>query len=145
MIKNIFNPGDYSKNIDLVLLLLRLTAGGFMLTHGIGKFESLISGEPISFPDPIGVGGTASLALVVFSEVFCSIFLIIGLATRLTALPLIITMMVAAFIFHASDGFGKQELPLLYTMIYIVLVISGSGKVSVDKWIFNKLNLNLKT
>lgn len=140
MIKTIFNPGNYPKNIDFALLILRLVAGGFMLTHGIGKFEKLFSGEPIMFPDPIGIGATASLALVVFAEVFCSIFLIIGLATRLSAIPLIITMLVAAFIAHASDGFGKQELPLLYIVIYIVLVVSGSGKIAIDKWIFDKFS-----
>lgn len=140
MIKNIFNPGNYSKNIDFVLLLLRLVVGGFMLTHGIGKFEKLFSGEPITFPNPIGVGATASLALVVFSEVFCSLFLIFGIATRLSSIPLIITMLVAAFIAHAADGFGKQELPLLYTVIYIVLVISGSGRIAFDNWMYQKLN-----
>jgi putative oxidoreductase len=140
MIKNIFNPGNYSKNIDFVLLLLRLVVGGFMLTHGIGKFEKLFSGEPITFPNPIGVGATASLALVVFSEVFCSLFLIFGIATRLSSIPLIITMLVAAFIAHAADGFGKQELPLLYTVIYIVLVISGSGRIAFDNWMYQKLS-----
>lgn len=140
MIKNIFNPGNYSKNIDFVLLLLRLVVGGFMLTHGIGKFEKLFSGEPITFPNPIGVGATASLALVVFSEVFCSLFLIFGIATRLSSIPLIITMLVAAFIAHAVDGFGKQELPLLYTVIYIVLVISGSGRIAFDNWMYQKLS-----
>lgn len=140
MIKNIFNPGNYSKKIDFVLLLLRLVVGGFMLTHGIGKFEKLFSGEPITFPNPIGVGATASLALVVFSEVFCSLFLIFGIATRLSSIPLIITMLVAAFIAHAADGFGKQELPLLYTVIYIVLVISGSGRIAFDNWMYQKLS-----
>ena len=42
MIRAIFNPGSYSKKIDLALLILRLTGGGFMLTHGIGKFYMLI-------------------------------------------------------------------------------------------------------
>lgn len=139
MIKSIFNPGNYPKNIDFVLLILRAVAGGFMLTHGIGKFEKLFSVDPILFPDPIGVGATASLALVVFSEVLCSIFLIFGIATRLTVIPLIITMLVAAFIAHAEDGFGKQELPLFYTVIYVVLVISGSGKIAFDNWLYQKL------
>jgi putative oxidoreductase len=142
MIKKIFDPGNYSKNIDIALLILRIAVGGFMLTHGLAKFEKLFSLEPIVFPDPIGVGASVSLALVVFSEVFCSIFLILGLSTRLSAIPLIITMLVAAFIAHANDGFGKQELPLFYTVVYIVLVISGSGKIALDKWIFDKLNRN---
>lgn len=140
MIKNIFNPGSYPNNINISLLLLRFAGGGFMLTHGIGKFYKLIGDAPIEFADPLGVGVTASLVLVVFAEVFCSVSLIFGIATRLSAIPLIITMLVAAFIAHANDGFGKQELPLLYTVIYIVLVISGSGKIAVDRWINEKIN-----
>jgi len=139
MIRTIFNPGNYSKNIDFALLLLRITAGPFMLTHGWGKFLKLMGDEPIKFADPIGVGVTASLVLVVFSEVFCSILLFFGITTRLAAIPLIITMLVAAFIIHADDGFGRQELPLLYTAIYIVFVINGAGKFSIDNWVYNKI------
>lgn len=138
MIKNIFNPGNYSKNIDFVLFVLRLAAGIFMLTHGVGKFSSLFGEGPILFPDPIGFGATASLALVVFAEVFCSILLIFGIGTRLATIPLLITMLVAAFIIHANDGFGKQELPLLYSSIYLVIAIAGAGKFSMDHWIYRK-------
>lgn len=139
MINNIFNPGNYPKKIDYVLLLLRLTVGIFMLTHGIGKFSKLFGGDPIQFADPIGVGVTASLALVVFAEVFCSIFLILGFATRFAAIPLLITMLVVAFIIHPNDGFGRQELPLIYSCVYLVLVIAGAGKISLDNWITLKL------
>ncbi len=140
MIKQILNPGNYPNSINFGLLLLRIMAGAFMLSHGMGKFAKLFSEEPILFADPIGVGATASLVLVVFAEVFCSLFLIIGFATKLASIPLIITMLVAAFITHADDGFGKQELPLLYTGIYLVFVIAGAGKFSVDHWLFKKLN-----
>lgn len=142
MIKNILHPGNYPNNINMAILLLRITAGAFMLTHGLGKFSLLFGDEAIQFPDPIGVGAAASLALAVFSEVLCSLFLILGIATRLSSIPLIITMLVAAFIVHSSDGFGKQELPLLYAVVYIALVVTGSGKISVDRLIFNKLDRN---
>lgn len=139
MIKKILNTENYSNNINIILLLIRISIGLFMLTHGLGKFSKLFSGEIINFPDPLGVGVNASLALVVFSEVICSVFLIFGIATRISAVPLIITMLVAAFVIHANDGFGKKELPLLYTVFYFILVILGSGKISFDNWIFNKL------
>lgn len=139
-LKNTFNPGNYPKNIDFMLVLLRITVGVFMLSHGIGKFTTLFGGEPIQFPDPIGVGASASLALTVFAEVLCSILLIFGLATRFAAVSLLITMLVAAIIVHATDGFGKQELPLLYAVIYFVIAIAGAGKISMDNWIFNNIN-----
>ncbi len=140
MIKNIFNPGNYPSTINFVLMLLRISVGILMLTHGIGKFSKLFGDAPIQFADPIGVGVTASLALAVFSEVLCSILLIFGIGTRLAAIPLIITMLVAALIVHADDPFGRQELPLLYTTMYLVIAIAGAGKISVDNWIYNKIN-----
>lgn len=111
-----------------------------MLTHGIGKFLKLIGDEPITFADPMGVGATASLALAVFAEFFCSILLIVGLTTRLASVPLLITMLVAAFVVHANDGLGKQELPLLYATVYFAIAIAGAGKISIDNWIYNKIN-----
>ncbi len=140
MIKQFFNPGIHPNNTSYVLLLLRVIVGIFMLTHGMGKFYKLIGDAPIQFADPLGVGLTASLALTVFAEVFCSILLILGLLTRIAAIPLIITMLVVAFVVHGSDGFGSQELPIMYLMMYLVIAILGAGKISLDKLIYSKIN-----
>ncbi|MEP7265571.1 MAG: DoxX family protein [Bacteroidota bacterium] len=138
MIKNTFNPGNYSQQINIVLLLLRLAAGSFMLTHGIAKLSKLFGDDPIKFADPIGVGVTTSLALTVFAEAFCSLFLILGIATRLASIPLIITMFVIVFIVNSTEEFGDVELPLLYLVIYIGLAIAGAGKYSLDNMIYKK-------
>ena len=139
MIKKLLHTGGYPESINVSLLLIRLITGGFMLTHGYGKFLMLIGDSPIQFADPIGIGATASLALTVFAEFFCSIFLILGFATRLSTIPLLITMLVAAFIVHARDGFGKQELALIYATAFLVLAIAGAGKLSVDKWMLERI------
>ncbi len=141
IIHSILNPGSYPIKVNLMLLVLRVATGAFMLTHGIGKFIKLVGDQPIKFSDPLGVGITASLSLAVFAEVFCSILLMLGLATRLAAVPLLITMLVAAFISHANDGFGKQELPLLYSLVYLTIAFFGAGKISLDNWIYRKMNL----
>ncbi|MDX1327524.1 MAG: DoxX family protein [Arenibacter sp.] len=139
MIKKIFNPGETSNTISYAILLLRLAAGVFMLTHGMGKLSALFGSDPIQFPDPIGLGATVSLALTVFSEVFCSLLLILGLGTRFATLPLLITMLVAAFIVHATDGFGRQELPLFYATVYVVIGLLGAGKISLDNLVYAKI------
>ena len=140
MIKYILNPGNYPAKINLILLILRFTVGAFMLVHGIDKFSKLLGDEPIKFADPFGIGVTASLTLTVFAEVFCSLFLIFGIATRLAAIPLLITMLVAVLIVHINDGFGKLELPLLYSMVYLVIAIAGAGKISLDNLIYKIIN-----
>lgn len=98
----------------------------------------LFSHEPIQFADPIGIGQTNSLILAFIAEFICSVFILIGFATRLVVIPLIINMFVIVFIMHAPDGFEKQELPGLYLVIYVLLLITGSGKYSIDHLIYKK-------
>lgn len=124
-------------SVHLSLLLLRLASGGFMLTHGFPKLQRLMAGE-MQFGDPLGLGAEVSLVLAVFAEFFCSILVMLGLGTRLAVLPLIVTMAVAAFIVHGADPFGRKEMALFYLVSYVVLLLSGSGKISVDRLIGRK-------
>ncbi len=124
------SPNQYFYNIGV--LLLRGTAGVFMITHGWPKLQNLMTSGEIMFPDPLGFGAETSLVLAVFAEVLCAFLLVIGLATRLAAIPLIITMAVAVFIIHQNDGFAKQEMGALYLIIFITLLITGAGKYSLD-------------
>ncbi|MFA7448965.1 MAG: DoxX family protein [Weeksellaceae bacterium] len=134
---------DTSQNtLSIALLLLRVAMGGMMLTHGLGKLTMLFGNDPIAFPDPLGIGLTASLALAVFAEVVCSIFLIFGLATRFSAIILVVTMLIAAFIVHGEDDFGRKELALLYLLNYVVIAKVGAGKYSIDNWLNKKERLN---
>lgn len=121
-----------SNNSDLAIFILRLTAGGLMLVHGIPKMMKFFGPGPIMFADPIGVGMTLSLGLAVFAEVICAAAIVIGLKTRLATIPAAATMFVAVFIVHAEDPWGTKEKALIYLMMYIVIFISGSGKFSID-------------
>ncbi|HUS00420.1 MAG TPA: DoxX family protein [Chitinophagaceae bacterium] len=133
--KKIFKQSIKRSQLDVILLLVRIGIASFMLFHGIGKFQSLFSREEIKFPDPIEIGSTASLAFAVFAEVGCSILIFLGLATRLAVIPLIITMLTAVLVIHNAQGFAKQELALLYLLVYVTLFVTGSGKYSVDRLI----------
>lgn len=136
--KRLFQTGIHPEYLNLVLLLIRIVVAVFMLTHGWPKLQKLVAGGEIKFGDPLGIGMAPSLALVVFAEFLCSILIGIGLATRLATIPLIITMVVAAFISHGADPFGRKELALLYLLLYIFLLVAGSGKYSLDNFIFRK-------
>ena len=117
---------------NIGLALLRIVPSALMLTHGIPKFQRLISGE-IEFGDPIGIGPTPSLFLAVIGEVLCPILLILGFKTRWAAIPAAITMAVAAFIVHAPDPLQKKELALLYLVLFVTIALLGPGKYSIDR------------
>lgn len=117
--------------LDAWLLVLRILSTGFMFTHGIPKFQRLLSGD-MRFGDPIGLGPETSLILAIGAEVGCATLVLTGFATRLATIPLMFTMLVAAFIAHGDDPFGKMELPLLYFLVYTTLLVLGAGRYSVD-------------
>lgn len=115
------------------LLLYRLGAGALMLTHGFPKLSKLLSGAEIQFADPFGFGPAVSFVVVIFAEFFCSILVMIGLATRLAVIPLMITMLTATLYAHANDPFGVKEKPLLFLLIFAALFVFGSGRYSLDR------------
>ncbi len=122
-----------------MLFLYRAAVSALMLGHGWGKLVRLTGPEQIRFADPIGLGPEATLVLTVFAEVFCSLFLILGLGTRVVVIPLIVVMAVAALVVHAGDPFGRKELAVLYLVSYLMIAFAGSGRYSADRVIYEKL------
>ncbi len=123
---------------DIGHLFLRISVSSMMLTHGLPKLMSY-SERAESFPDPLGVGSSFSMALVVFAEFFCSVAVLMGVGTRIFSIPLMINMLVAAFVVHAGDPFSKRELALMYFTCFTYFALSGGGKFSLDALIKGKL------
>jgi putative oxidoreductase len=121
-----------SKLGDLALLVIRLGSGGMMLTHGLPKINRFFGEGPVNFADPFGLGPEISLAMAIFAEVFCAILVMIGFRSKLAVIPLMATMLTAAFYAHWDDPFSKKELPLLYFLIFLGISVLGSGKFSID-------------
>jgi putative oxidoreductase len=131
------------------LLILRLGMGGLMLTHGWSKLQMALAGDFDKFGDPIGLGSAASLVLVVFAEFVCAILVMVGLATRFAAVPVVVAMGVAAFVAHGSDPWtmeeaarrfmageaefwGSKQPALMYLAPFLAIVFTGAGRFSID-------------
>lgn len=124
--------------LDIVLLIVRLFIGFAMLSHGYPKLQTLLEGGDIKFFDFLGLGSKISLGLTVFAEFVCSIFLILGLFTRIAVGFLIFTMIIAGFVVHGADPFDKKEMSLLYLAIYLLIMVLGAGRFSIDGMIEKK-------
>jgi putative oxidoreductase len=92
------------------------------------------SEKAATFPDPLGVGHTTSMALAVFGEVVCMSLLIVGAFTRLAALGGAVTMAVAFLLIHGGKlmGDGNGEMAFLYLVGFVAILIAGGGRFSVD-------------
>jgi putative oxidoreductase len=139
MIKKFFSPGTNSCPVSAGLLLLRLWVGLAMLKHGLEKVSHYDAMKGM-FGDPIGIGPTASLNLVIFAEVGCAILLAAGLLTRFGALALAINMAVAFFVAHkgALSGPKSGELAWIYLGAFLALLLAGPGCLSLDSKLFCK-------
>ncbi len=138
MFSRIFAPGRDAFLTSLGLLTLRLWLGlTLLLNHGIDKlkgFGTMSSG----FPDPLKIGHSGSLALVVFAEVVASVLIATGLVTRFAALTLSINMAVAFFFIHkrALSGDHSGELAFIYLAGFVCLFLAGPGRISLDERFF---------
>lgn len=120
--------------LSIISLLLRLGVSASMLTHGVAKvmnFSTLSEG----FPDPLGIGSTLSLLMAIGAEVGCSLFLMLGLLTRLALLPLMFTMVIASCVVLGGEPFAAREMAVVYLSIYIAIFAIGAGRYSIDNLI----------
>lgn len=133
--KKLFGPK--SLNTDIAALLLRLIFGGMFVYYGYVKFVNYDVILPM-FTDIIGIGAKLSFNLVIFAELFCGFFILIGFATRLSVVPVFITMVIAYFVAHAKDPFDAKQIAFLYMLLCFVVFVLGSGKYSADALLFRK-------
>jgi putative oxidoreductase len=117
---------------NIATFIIRVTFGFLLFwNHGLSKMKgfSEMSGK---FFDPFHIGGSTSLALVVFAEVFCAILVVLGLFTRLVAIVIVIEMLVAVLLFHKGQPLANFEMAVLYLAAFAGIVCLGPGKYSVD-------------
>lgn len=133
----LFGKSTGEGTASLGLLILRVAAGVLMMTHGWSKIQNF-EGMVESGFDPVGMGATLSVVMLIGAEFIAALFIVLGLLTRLSAVPLIVAMSVAAFVAHASDPLQVKELSLIYLTIFASLMITGAGKYSLDSLLFRK-------
>ena len=76
--------------------------------------------------------------LATFSESIGALMLAIGLLTRPTSFLLAFTMLVATIKKLLEGGLDTIELPFLFLILSLVILLKGSGNYSLDRFLFNK-------
>lgn len=129
------------KNIDLGLLLLRITIAGLMLFHGVAKLSNLsgIKGmlTNAGLPEFMAYG-------VFVTELIAPLLILVGFRTRLASPAFFFGMITAMLLAHADNIFAisktgglEIELILLYAFGALVLFFTGAGKFAIsqsNKW-----------
>jgi putative oxidoreductase len=129
------------------VILIRLAVGGVFLSEGIQKFL---------FPGALGVGRFLKIGIpapqvmapfVGVFEIGCGLLFLLGLLTRLAAIPMIIDMLVAIATTKVpillKSGFwsmaheARVDVAMLLGSIFLLLV--GAGPWSLDARLASKM------
>jgi len=137
VIEKLNNIGGYAS-----MLVLRWFVAWEFWESGVEKFngDNWFIDVQDAFPFPFNIiPVNISWFISTWTELVGAIALIIGLATRFTAVSFIILDIVAWVSVHGGNGYNVcsngYKLPLIYLVMLLPLLFSGPGKASVDAWI----------
>ena len=126
----------------LSILILRLFAAYEFLESGLQKWngENWFSEINSQFPFPFNIlPDSLNWNLAMYAELLLPVLLLLGLATRLSALGLIIVTAVAWAAVHAGLGYNVcdngYKMALIYIVVLIPLLLQGAGTWSLDQLI----------
>ena len=147
--------GEYLAPLGLRLLLAyEFWVAGVEKFHGENWFADIQD----KFPFPFNVVPVdISWQMATWFELIGAIALVIGLATRFFSVSLVVLTIVAIAAVHwpaqwsslaelwqgfvvTDNGQGNFKLPLIYLVMFVPLILSGPGKLSLDCWIFKRFN-----
>lgn len=133
---------------NLARLFMRLFVGVMFMQFGIRhcvNFSTLSA----TFPTVLGMGHETCLVLMILIELVCSLMIMLGLLTRLSTIPPIVSMMLAEYyivhdMLHDASIYGLDSvdpgyLPIMFIGIYLFILLAGPGRISLDYFISMKI------
>jgi len=114
-----------------VLLMLEL-----FRVHGMKKFR-VKNGEKEHVPNPLHIPDKLNGLVATFSDTIVPILVSIGLGTRLFLLPSIGVTAIGYFVVHKNDSLEVRDVPYMYTLAMLFLLVIGPGSYSLDTYILN--------
>lgn len=127
--------------IDWGLLVMRLGYSSLLIgLHGgarlVRAFDYVVLGQPWTFVNLVRNLGfpfpPLFAVLSALAESIAALFVALGLFTRWAALMIAIDMTVA--LYNETSKGDPFELPALYFLIALVLVVAGGGRYTVDRY-----------
>jgi putative oxidoreductase len=123
-------------NLDVALLILRLTLAAILLYHGLPKimnFGATIGGfQSMNIPAP-----TLAAVVAILAEVVGGLLILFGVAVDLAGILVIIEMLGAIAFVHWANGFdftkGGWEHPFTVLAMALALALAGPGDYSVGR------------
>ncbi|HEY9084850.1 MAG TPA: DoxX family protein [Candidatus Tyrphobacter sp.] len=136
-------PAPLRGRAALGIFAVRAIVGLAYIFHGSMKMH-----DPVGWMGPHGFAPPWLQAIVAIAEFFGGFALILGLLTPLVAAVLSVDMLTAIFAFHIPagghfvGGRASFEVPLVYLIVMVALLLAGPGEYSIDARVFKRRSLS---
>ncbi|SJZ58845.1 putative oxidoreductase [Chitinophaga eiseniae] len=117
---------------NYTLLAFRvLLAFELFRVHGMKKFR-LQNGQKEHVPNPLHLPEKLNGLVAAFADTVVPFLMALGLFTRLAILPTISVTAIGYFIVHRKDSPEVRDVPYMYTLSLLLLLLLGPGSYSID-------------
>jgi putative oxidoreductase len=121
------------------LTILRVVVGIVFFVHGLQKLFLMGFGGVAGMMDGLGVPAPGLFAVILtLVELLGGLALILGLFTRVVAIPLAVDMLVATLTVHLPNG--GYEFTLVLLAASLALAVAGPGGAALDRFLATRTN-----
>lgn len=120
------------------MLLFRASASlELMIVHGFKKL-GIGTAETEKIPNPLHLPDAFNNVFAISANIFFPFCILLGLCTRLAALPVLAVTLTGYFVLHWNDAPLIKDTPGIYSLVFLLILVLGPGKYSIDNYIYKK-------
>jgi putative oxidoreductase len=130
-------PSANRFHISMLLFRILLSAE-LIIVHGLKKIGVGVT-EAEQVPNPFHLPDDLNQGFAIAANLILPILIAAGFLTRLAAIPALIVTLTGYFIVHAGDPIAAKDIPFMYSLSLLLILLLGPGKYAVDKLINQQL------
>jgi putative oxidoreductase len=114
-----------------MLVFRFLVSVEMIVAHGLKKIGIGVRTAEI-VPNPFNLPEVLNQSFAVASNILFPVFIILGLFTRLSAIPVLAVTLTGYFVQHWHDSVLDKDMPYMYSVAFLLILSLGPGKYSID-------------
>lgn len=126
---NVF-PAPATYNLSMLLFRLAVSLQ-LMLAHGLKKIGI---GVPVAevVPNPLHLPEVINQTFAIASNLIFPVLVILGLFSRLASAAILAVTLTGYFVVHWHDSLLEKDMPYMYSVAYLLILLLGPGKYAID-------------
>lgn len=126
-----------NRNNRALLFFRTIVCLELIIVHGLKKLGVGVE-IPEVVPNPLGLPETLNFIFATCANILFPTFIIFGIFTRLSTLPVLAVTLTGYFIVHGGDSLIERDIPFMYSLCFLLILLLGPGKYSLDTMLSKK-------